>query len=593
MMRAALSLLCAALLALSFTLSAQAQERISFYDVSIDVAQSGDLLITETLDVIVEGQKIRRGIFRELPLKFSFEGVELDYNYELISIKRNGSAEPYSVSREGNGETWRIGNANARLKHGPHKYEITYRVPDQIRRHRNKADSQSARDEIYWNAIGQYWNFPITKARIGVTFPSGARIIDSAAYMRQKGSADKGYISQIRGSSAVFETTRPLSAREGVTVSVSLAPGLIAPMSAARQKQLGWIKRGGPILLGGGGLALLLYYMSMWTRIGRDPQKGPVFARYEPPQDSKGVPYSAAAMHHIHHKRLVKTDALTATLMSLSMKDIIDIKAEKKTTTLTSTLSNRDTANWLKDEQYLYNLLLGDKGDVLTFTKKSNTSLFRRITRFQQYIMKQYGQNFYRSNAGWGLLGIGASLALVIFVNSQPIAKNGPVFLGLLGAILAMNILFFFLLRAPTKIGAKVMAEIEGFKLYLETAEADRINTANPLGESAPAMTEELYERFMPYAVALGVEKPWTKQFETSMPQAAREYKPSYASGPLISANGGNPFKMSGALAGALTAGVAAAAPISQSSSSGGFSSGSGGGGFSGGGGGGGGGGGW
>ena len=95
----------------------------------------------------------------------------------------------------------------------------------------------------------------------------------------------------------------------------------------------------------------------MWTRLGRDPQKGPVFARYEPPQDSKGVPYSAAAMHHIHHKRLVKTDALTATLMSLSMKDVIDIQAEKKTTTLTSTLANREGAGLLKDERYLLDRL--------------------------------------------------------------------------------------------------------------------------------------------------------------------------------------------------------------------------------------------
>jgi len=90
-------------------------------------------------------------------------------------------------------------------------------------------------------------------------------------------------------------------------------------------------------------------------------------------------------------------------------------------------------------------------------------------------------------------------------------------------------------------------------------------------------MTVDLYERFMPYAVALGAEK-----------------QPSYAHGSLMEGRGGGaPWKMSDALATAMTAGVAAAAPVSQSSSSGGFSSGSGGGGFSGGGGGGGGVGGW
>ena len=207
--------------------------------------------------------------------------------------------------------------------------------------------------------------------------------------------------------------------------------------------------------------------------------------------------------------------------------------------------------------------------------------------------MKKYARDYHRSNAVWGVLGMAASIILVLFVRAQPVSQNGPIFLGILIAIAVMNILFLILLRAPTKKGAKVSAEIDGFKLYLETAETDRINTANPLGETPPAMSVELYERFMPYAVALGVEKPWTKQFETTLPQAARDYQPSYAHGPLINAKGGSPFKMSDALAGALTAGVAAAAPVSQSSRSGGFSSGSGGGGSSGGGGGGGGGGGW
>ncbi len=585
-------LLLGLLFAISAALGALAQERIDFYDVNIEVAQSGDLLITETLDVTVLGQQIRRGIFRELPAKYTFNGVELDYNYELISIKRNGAKEPYTVSREGNAVNWRIGNANKLLEHGPHKYEITYRVPDQIRRHRGDVDSRGARDEIYWNVIGGYWNFPITKARASINFPSGSLIIDSEAYRKQGGYTDKGYTAQIRGNSTVFETTRGFNAREGLTVSVSAAPGIIAPMSEARSRQLSWIARGGPILLGGGGLALFIYYLTMWTRVGRDPQKGPVFARYEPPKNKKGVPYSAAALHHIHHKRLKRTDALTATLMSLSMKDVIDIEAEKKTTTLTSMLANRDAADLLNDERYLLDRLFGDKDDVVTFKKKTNAALFRRITQFNKYISKQYGTAFYRSNAGWGLLGIAASLALVIFISTQPVSKDSIVFKAMLVGLFFMNFIFFIFLKAPTKIGAKVSAEIEGFKLYLETAEADRINTANPLGESPPAMTTELYERFLPYAVALGVEKPWTKQFETSMPQAARDYQPSYASGPLMRSRGGSPIKMSEALAGALTAGVAAAAPRSQSSGSG-FSSGSGGGGSSGGGGGGGGGGGW
>ena len=142
-------------------------------------------------------------------------------------------------------------------------------------------------------------------------------------------------------------------------------------------------------------------------------------------------------------------------------------------------------------------------------------------------------------------------------------------------------------LQAPTQRGAELESEVEGLKLYLETAEADRINTANPLGERPPAMSVELYERFLPFAIALGVEKPWTRHFERVLPREAAQYTPSNISGSSVRGVG-SPLDMNTAVASALTAGVAAAAPVSQSSGGG-----SGGGGSSGGGGGGGGGGGW
>ena len=69
-----------------FTHATWAAEVITSYNVDIDVAQSGDLLITETIDVNAEGRQIQRGIFLELPRRYSFDGVELDYNYEIISI---------------------------------------------------------------------------------------------------------------------------------------------------------------------------------------------------------------------------------------------------------------------------------------------------------------------------------------------------------------------------------------------------------------------------------------------------------------------------------------------------------------------------
>jgi len=562
--------------------AAWAEEKITSYDVKIEVQQSGGLIVTETIDVISEGNQIRRGIFRELPRYYEFMGVKLENDYDVLSIKRDGQSENYSSRIDGNAINWRIGNANILLDNGPHSYEIKYSVNEQVRRHGEK-------DEVYWNATGTYWNFPIEKASATIIFPQGSEIIEHQAYTGGFNRSGSNYAAQKQANVVGFETTRPLRRKEGLTVAAAITPGIIEPMSQERIRELNWIRKGGPTLLGLGGLGLFFYYMTMWGRVGRDPQKPPVFPRYQPPEG-----YSAAAVHYIKNKGFRKMDALTSTLMSLSMKDVLDIHATKKKTTLTSMLANRDSAGLLTDERKLLDIFFGDRDSKIVMDKTTDTSFYSKVTKFTKHISKNYGRDYHRSNAGWGLLGMAVSIGIIVFVFNQPVSTNGPVFLAILAAIAIMNVLFFILLRAPTKKGAQINSEIDGFKLYLETAEKDRINTANPLGERPPMMTVELYERFMPYAVALGAEKPWTKQFEDTLPLEAKNYEPSYAHGSLMDGkSGGAPWKMSDALATAMTAGVAAAAPVSQSSSSGGFSSGSSGGGFSGGGGGGGGGGGW
>jgi len=552
-----------------------AQERITNYDVDIQVETSGDIIITETIDVISTGDQIKRGIFRELPARYTFMGVSQDFEYELIGVERDGASEAVSTSRRGNALTWRIGRADVLLDPGPHRYTIRYRVEDPVLRH---GDS----DELYWNATGTFWNFPIDRASATIRFPDGAIVTDTSAYTGAFGSTASNASIDISNTSVTFTTTQALPRKAGLGVSVSIAPGIITPMSAERKMELFWIRFGALFMLGGGGLVLLLYYWRQWSRVGRDPQKPPVFARYEPP---KG--YSPAAVHFIHKRGIYSMDALSAMLMQLGAQNVLDIKADKKVTTIRRLSAPIEG----DDAKTLVTALMAGRGGTLVMDGKTDTAFHSAVSKFHRTIAKKYGPKYYRSNLGWAVLGFIASFILVGVVIASPVAKNSPFVIGLFIALAAMNIFFAFLLPAPTRYGAQISSEIDGFKLYLETAEEKRINTADPLSERPPAMTVELYERFLPYAMALGVEKPWTKQFESSMPTEAANYRPSYAHGNAFRPGRG-PVDFSKTMAKTMTAGVAAAAPVSQSSG-GGFSSGSGGGGFSGGGGGGGGGGGW
>jgi uncharacterized membrane protein len=145
---------------------------------------------------------------------------------------------------------------------------------------------------------------------------------------------------------------------------------------------------------------------------------------------------------------------------------------------------------------------------------------------------------------------------------------------------------------APTNEGRKLMDQIDGFKMYVETAEKDRLNLIDE-----PPMTVTRFESVLPFAIALGIEKPWSHYFESELARNAvsgvsgsHGYSPAWYSGSDFSSRS---FSSGlSAMAAGMSAAMIAAQPASSSSS--GFSSGGGGGGGgSGGGGGGGGGGGW
>jgi uncharacterized membrane protein YgcG len=160
--------------------------------------------------------------------------------------------------------------------------------------------------------------------------------------------------------------------------------------------------------------------------------------------------------------------------------------------------------------------------------------------------------------------------------------------LALIASFATLNGLFLYLMRAPTALGRPIMDQLAGFKLYLETAESDRLNFSG-----APEITAERFEALLPYAVALNVEQPWSDAFAAALQRAYpgeedpvdRHYRPNWHSG----AWSGRSFGSAVASTVSSTASALSSATPASASSSG-FSSGGGG---SGGGGGGGGGGGW
>jgi uncharacterized membrane protein len=162
---------------------------------------------------------------------------------------------------------------------------------------------------------------------------------------------------------------------------------------------------------------------------------------------------------------------------------------------------------------------------------------------------------------------------------------SGPVIavLAVVALMVAVVVVFAILMKRPTMRGRKLLDEMLGFKDYLEIAEKDELNLRNP-----PEKTPQLFEAYLPYALALGVDQRWAEKFTSVLASIrdpdGRPYHPGWYNGSW------NVSNLSSSTS-AISSGLSSA--ISHSVSPPGSSSGGGGGGFSGGGGGGGGGGGW
>ena len=563
MMRLVFACLAAACLALA----AAAEEVINRFDVGIEVETDGDILVTETITVTAEGNQIRRGIFRDLPRYFMDDGDRLRYDYDIQSIRRDGSREPYETETVDNAWRIRIGDEDHFLSRGEHVYVISYRVKNQIRYFEDF-------DELYWNVTGNYWNLPILVARGRVTLPDGATMIEQNGYTGGQGETGSAYRFSRDGAAYVFETTEPLGVQEGLTVSLTMPKGVIDPPSRMDKAGLWWQRYGAVVILLASLAGVFYFLFRSWRLVGVDPPKGPVFARYEPPEG-----YSPAAVHHIYHRGFDDHDALIATLVNLGIKGRVDIDAgDKKKTVLTP--KPGDSRSLPAEEALLERKLLS--GGAVTLGDKYNKSFTKAYMSFRKRISRVFGEDYFKWNVGYTIFAVALSGAAIIWAIIHAPGWT-PVLTGLVAAIVIMNGVFMYLMPAPTPKGQDVRTEIEGFRLYLEKAEKLQLNAAEVGTDTPPPMTVDRYETFLPYAIALGVEKPWTKHFEKILPQEAAAYSPGWSH--MGHHTSFSSFKKS--MVSSMSSAVTSSMPSSSSSS------GSGGGGFSGGGGGGGGGGGW
>ncbi len=550
---------------------ASADERILEYRSDIQVLENGQLTVRELIRVKSEGQEIRRGIYRDFPTKYTDRlGNHVNVDFVPLSIRRDGEDEAWHTENRSNGVRLYAGSADRLLPPGIHEYELVFMTNRQL-------GFFTSHDELYFNAVGNGWAFPIDHALVTVTLPfqvPAAQLsldVYTGLYGVSQGNA---VAAVVNGNTVQFESSGTLEPGEGLTIAVAWPKGLIAEPDPGQKITWFLEDNAAAIALLAGLLATLGWYLWAWNKVGRDPGKGVIIPLFQAPTG-----LSPAACRYIRDMSF-GAKAFTAAIISLAVKGQLLIDEEGKDFTL-KRAADSPGVSLTKGETEVFNALFPGHSFSIKMDNANHAAFQKARTGLKKALKSEYLGRLFHLNSIYlapPILFSVAAAVVAAFYDGGPVVWISYAVLSL-----ALHGLFAFLMRAPTPAGRIVMDEIEGFKEYLDTAEQDRLDRMR-----SPVLTPEVFEAFLPYAYALGVENNWCKRFAREIPEEVRQqagYHPGWYNGRLHGMNAlshlGSDF------------GSSFSSAISAASTPPGSSSGSGGGGSSGGGGGGGGGGGW
>lgn len=612
----------------SFSFS-QEREKIVSFDSLVEVHKDGMLRVTETIKVLALGHEIKRGIYRDFPTKYTDSfGNRYQVDFTLLGALRNGYTEQSSVVDTENGVRIYLGNKNFYLPAGEYTYTIEYLTNWQVGFFKNF-------DELYWNVTGNYWSFPIQQASCTIKLPTGAVVNFSDAYTGLRGARGKDFVvSRDWEDDIVFTTTRTLGAGEGISILVRWPKGFVNEPTTL-QKFIRLIDNNLGVILGFIGLILLsAYYLFIWYSVGRDPKKGVIIPLYRPPDN-----ISAAASRYI--MRMGYDDKIFAScVINMAVKGYLNISEERGEYTLVRL--GRSDIVLTKDEQVIADALFEGSQDVFILSNTNHEKMQKAISALKKTLSGSYEKNYFITNSAYFIYGIVISAAVLLlseFIQAGSMVtqaifmtiwlagwSGGVIALSLaarsewlsvfssgikfipkaifitifsipfiIGEIVGLyflstltsaifivlflctciiNAVFYHLLKAPTALGRRLMDKIEGFRMYLSVAERDELKTMQ-LNKNP-----ELFERYLPYALALNVEQQWSEKFADVLVQASvsgASYHPVWYS----SSSGGifNASNFSSSLGSSFTNAISSSSHAPGSGGSGGSGGGGGGGG--------------
>ena len=513
---------------------AQARPHERIEDMQVDIYIQPDATIDVKETILYDfGNHYKHGIYRDIPLSYTDFWLNYQMNLQDLSVTDEaGQVYKFSVSNASGGKRIKIGDPGRTIT-GVHTYAINYTVTRAM-------TFEDDYDELYWNAIGNKWQVGIHNSRVNLFYPVPLDkvVVDTECYIGAYGSQENCSLRQdvvvddrIVGTSF---TSGPLSAGSGATILTKLPKGLVAEPGLA-EKILAAILQNLILLLP---IIVFVFMFNYWRRKGRDPEgRGVIIAQYEPPKDMMPAEAGTVIDEGVNHRDIA------AEIIYLAIQGYIRITRIKK-----GRLFSKDDymLEKLKDEndlprEYQKELMSNlfstpakqgkiDKLHDTGLRQDSSAKVFVRVflSDFKDKAYKwmiKVEDDIYKSTVKQGYFpkspkqvkNIYGVVIIVAVFGSFGLAKaglfnSGPrtlLFAAMVFISLLIVVAFGMQMSRRTQKGVYAKEHILGLKEYIEVAEKARIEFHN-----APEKDPQLFEKLLPYAMALDIEKQWAKQFE-------------------------------------------------------------------------------
>ena len=465
----------------------------------IIVSEDGSAVVTERITLVFEGEW--HGIHRTIPIEYPGPtGTNYELFLDVTSITDGaGGKLKYDSSTTDGSRDLKIYIPDA--VDATRTVEITYKV-------RNGTRFFDSHDEFYWNVTGNDWPVPIDHAAATVMFPDAAAgSLSAQAFTGVYGSKQRDASAKIAGAEAMFETSAPLPMRGGLTIDVYIPKEILKEPSALTK--LFWFVGGNPIVF----LPLVTFVAMfvLWWLKGRDPDPGmSVAPMYEPPAGISPAEAGTLLDDAIHPRDI------TSTIVDLAVRGYIKIEETAEKVLLFTQkdyvfhlIKPRDQwdANLAPHERVMLENIFA-AGDETRLSSLKNR-FYTSVPVIRQDIMaalKKKGIYLLDPESANGY-SVGAAIAIVALFGLLQYFEWANFFNSAILLIVCVPVsaliwwLFARVMTAKTVKGGQTRVAVLGFQEFMNRVDGERLKLMPPT----------TFEKFLPYAMALGVEHHWAQ----------------------------------------------------------------------------------